>query len=148
MIHKIFTDGYVDLTKLVFLSDAYFIKGRHYSDSCVGFHMNFQLMDKPLCYVWCIENTNYPADTIIKSVEFEASFHGIFYLKTDDGWQNHFLCDNGDMILCEKFFDSWENSPKFKIKLFAESGLQKEIDKIRIAWEECKKLHPNTIVKI
>ena len=48
MIYKTFFGSYIDLSKLVSISNAYFIDRMGSGGYYVGFHMDFQLMDRSL----------------------------------------------------------------------------------------------------
>ena len=50
MIYKTFFGKYIDLDKLISVSDAEFIDRMGYGGYFVGFEMRFQLQDNPMCY--------------------------------------------------------------------------------------------------
>lgn len=103
-IIKTFTGKYVDLSKIVAISDAYFINRMGSGGYLVGFTIDCQLLEKPLLFEREFEHDDYGYKNQIKMVDgsYMESFH----------------------------FVRGEGQEKIK----AVARLQKEIDELVIQW--------------
>jgi len=112
-IVKTFIGKYIDLSKVVSISDAYFIDRMGHGGFYVGFHIDCQLMDKPIEYV--------------RKFEYDE-------MGKNEREQYAPILVNGEAA--DFFFDTRGEGNK---KILAVSRLQKQIDDLVEQWREIYK---------
>jgi hypothetical protein len=74
MIYKTFTGKYIDIDRLISISDAYFEREQH--GYMIVFDMHFQLLEKPIRYhefFFHYVDEHFGSEEIVKRLKFDAT---------------------------------------------------------------------------